>query len=164
MRVWLVGGLAALTLSWPASAHRGHDALSVVEIEPQTGRLLVTHRAAAHDVEPALSEIAPDAQQSLDDPAAREALEAYGARAFRIWDAGGAPVALTHVSTDLAGDRVTLVYAGRLAPPAKSLVVDSDLFEAQHPDQENQVNVRRGKVTKSARFVLGTGPVRIRFD
>lgn len=161
----LVVALAAVLISGPAVAHRGHDALTVVEIDAATGAVTVTHRAAAHDVEPALQVIAPDAQQSLDDPDAVKVLEAYGGRRFRLWDARGQSVALAHVRTELAGDSVTLVYAGRMDPTATAVVtVDSNLFEEAHAGQENLVNVRRKGVTKSAGFVLGQEPQTLRFD
>lgn len=157
--------LAVILSAGSAAAHRGHDALTVVEIDAATGAVSVTHRAAAHDVEPALQVIAPDAQQSLDDPDAVKALEAYGARRFRLWDANGRGVALIHVRTELAGDNVTLVYSGRMDPAATTAVtVDSDLFEDAHASQENLVNVRRKGVTKSAGFVLGQEPQTLRFD
>jgi hypothetical protein len=155
---------AMLALPGMAAAHRGHASLSVVEIDAATGAVTITHRMAAHDVEPALSVIAPDAQQSLDDAAAVAALVAYAGRAFQVWDAEGKPVALEHRETVLAGDSVELVYAARLAAPARAVTVDSNLFEEAHDDQENQVNVRRGKVTKTAVFRLGDGAQRISFD
>lgn len=157
--------VAALALAGPAAAHRGHSALTVVEIDAATGAVTVTHRAAAHDVEPALQVLAPNAQQSLDDPDAVKALEAHGARAFTLRDAEGRAVELTHSKTELAGDNVTLVYAGRMAPAAtRAVTVDCDLLEAAHADQENLVNVRRAGVTKSAEFHLGQGPQKITFE
>jgi len=63
--------LAAVSLALtplPAAAHRGHGALSVVEIDVKSGEVRVSHRVATHDAEPALALIAPDAQTSLDDP------------------------------------------------------------------------------------------------
>jgi hypothetical protein len=84
---------AVLALGSPALAHRGHSSLSVVLIEPDSGRVSVYHRMAAHDVEPALVAIAPSHQPSLDEPDTLKALEAYGARAFvlstqaRVWRA-----------------------------------------------------------------------------
>lgn len=156
---------ALLALSTPAAAHRGHEALTVVEIDAATGAVTVTHRAAAHDVEPALSVIAPNAQQSLDDPDAVKALEAYGARAFRLWDADGKPVVLVHRRTNLAGDDVELVYAGQMPKAAtRAVTVDSDLLEDAHADEENLVNVRRAGVTKSAEFYLGQGPQKLVFE
>ena len=164
MRALVLGAAAALALAAPAAAHRGHEALTVVEIDAATGAVTVTHKAAAHDVEPALQVIAPRAQQSLDDPEAVKALEAYGARAFRLWDAEGKAVALTHRKTELAGDGVVLVYAGQIAPPAKAVTVDSDLFEDAYADEENLVNVRRAGVTKSAEFYLGQTAQKIEFE
>lgn len=165
MRFRLTALAAFLTLATPAAAHRGHEALTVVEIDAATGAVTVTHRAAAHDVEPALSVIAPNAQQSLDDPDAVKALEAYGARTFKLWDANGKAVALTHRKTNLAGDDVELIYAGQMPPGAtKTVTVDSNLLEDAHADEENLVNVRRAGVTKSAEFYLGQGPQKISFE
>ena len=157
-----VGG--ALALAGPALAHRGHASLSVVEIDGATGAVTVTHRMAAHDVEPALISIAPDAQPSLDDAEALKTLEAYVGREFRLWDDQGRQAPLTHVSTELTGDRVTLTYSARLPAPAKAVRVDSNLFEETHMDQENQVNVRRAKVTKTALFRIGSEPETVAFD
>ena len=74
----LVGALAS-----PALAHRGHAGLTVVEIDPASGAVSVVHRFAAHDVEPALVSIAPEAQPSLDDPRAVADLE----KRFSSWPA-----------------------------------------------------------------------------
>jgi Cu/Ag efflux protein CusF len=155
---------ALLAVPGAAAAHRGHASLSVVEIDAATGAVTITHHAAAHDVEPALAEIAPDAQQSLDDADALKALEAYAGRVFRLWDAEGKPVALVHKRTRLGGDEVEMVYTAKLPSPAAVVSVDSGLFEEAHADQENQVNVRRNKVTKTVVFRLGDGPQRVSFD
>lgn len=157
-------GAAMLVVPAAASAHRGHASLSVVVIDGTTGAVTITHRMAAHDVEPALSVIAPDAQQSLDDPAAMAALQAYAGRAFRLWDADGKPVALQHRETLLAGDSVELIYAAQLPAPARTLSVDSNLLEDAHDDQENQVNVRRDKVTFTGVFRAGSEAQRFSFD
>ncbi len=163
-RLASLAAAAMLFLPAAAAAHRGHASLSVVEIDAATGAVTVMHRMAAHDVEPALSVIAPDAQQSLDDAAAVAALVAYAGRAFQVWDADGKRVALEHKATTLAGDSVELVYAAQLPAPARAVSVDSNLFEDAHDDQENQVNVRRGKVTRTAVFRLGDAAQRISFD
>jgi hypothetical protein len=163
-RLAALAAAAMLVLPGAAIAHRGHASLTVVEIDAATGAVTVTHRMAAHDVEPALSVIAPDAQQSLDDAAAVAALVAYAGGAFQVWDADGQRVVPRHQGTKLAGDSVELVYVAQLPAPARAVSVDSNLFEDAHDDQENQVNVRRGKVTKTAVFRLGDGAQRISFD
>lgn len=160
----LAAAVAVLALPGAATAHRGHASLSVVEIEAATGAVTITHRMAAHDVEPALAGIAPDAQPSLDDAVALAALEAYAARVFQLWDAEGRAVAVVHQRTELAGDGVVLVYRAQLPASATRVRVDSGLFEGTYADQENQVNVRRSRVTKTAVFRPGDGPQEIRFD
>jgi hypothetical protein len=154
---------ALALLAAPAPAHRGRSTLSVVVIDAATGQVTVTHRMAAHDVEPALVDIAPRAQPSLDDPDALAALIRYAGRAFMLSDASGR-VALTHKATDLAGDDVRLTYVGRVKLPATAVTVDSNLFQESHADQENQVNVRRAKRTLTALFRPGSEPRRLSFD
>jgi len=163
-RLAALAAAAMLVLPGAALAHRGYASLTVVAIDAATGAMTITHRMAAHDVEPALSVIAPDAQQSLDDPAAVAALVAYAGRAFQVWDADGKAVVLQHQGTKLAGDSVELVYVAQLPAPARAVSVDSNLFEDAHDDQENQVNVRRSGVTKTAVFRLGSEAQRISFD
>jgi len=155
---------AALAIAAPAAAHRGHSSLSVVEIDAASGAVTVTHRMAAHDAEPALRDIAPDAQPNLDDPAAMRAMVAHAADAFRISTAAGEQVTLRHVSTDLSGDDVRLTFAGQLPDPAEAaFVVDSGLLEASHADQENQVNIRRDGVTRTLLFRPGTAAQEVSF-
>lgn len=144
--------LLAAVSAGPASAHRGHALLSVVEIDAASGQLRVVHRMAAHDIEPALWVIAPKSQASLDDADALAALLAYLGRRFTLTDAQGRRIALTLTASELQGDDVRFVYSGRLAPPAKAVEVESAIFSDIYPDQENQVNVRRAKVTLTALF------------
>jgi hypothetical protein len=146
MTRWLAA-LALLLLAVPAAAHRGHATLSVVEIDAKSGAVVVTHRMAAHDVEPALVAIAPDAQPSLDDPDAVKALIAYVGARFRIEG-----VALAFAGQRLAGDSVILRFTGALKGRPKALRIAGSLFGETHPDHTTQVNVRRAGVTRSLQF------------
>jgi hypothetical protein len=154
----------AVLAAAPAAAHRGHSSLSVVEIDAATGGLTVTHRIAAHDVEPALVQIAPGTQPSLDDPEALVAFVAYVGRVFRLQDADGAPVPMHFAKTDLAGDDLRLIYRGQLPLPALVVAVDSGLLEDSYADQENQVNVRRAGVTRTVLFRPGEAPQQVAFE
>ena len=152
LAVRLLAGLAACALfAVPAAAHRGHATLSVVEIDARSGAVLVTHRMAAHDVEPVLVNIAPDAQPSLDDADAVKALVAYVGRAFRI-----AGVPLAYAGQTLAGDTVVLRFSGRLKSKAQgkplALVISGGMFGETYADHSTQVNVRRAGTTRSLQF------------
>ena len=156
---------AALAIAAPAAAHRGHSSLSVVEIDAASGAVTVTHRMAAHDAEPALRDIAPGAQPNLDDPAAMRAMVAHAANAFSISTAAGEPLPLHHVATELSGDDVRLIFAGQLPDPTESaFVIDSELLEVSHADQENQVNIRRNGVTHTLLFRSGTAAQEVSFS
>ena len=159
-RLWRSGPVlalvAAFAIAGPAAAHRGHAGLTVVEIDPATGGVTVVHRFYAHDVEPALASLAPDAQPSLDDPKAVAALEAHLAARFRL-DIDGQRVVLKQTGDDLAGDNVRVELAGEVSPsPVRNVRVDVDFFPGVYEDMEMQVNVRVAGVTHTAVFHSGT--------
>lgn len=148
--------LAAASLVFaplPAAAHRGHGALSVVELNSKTGAVTVSHRVPAHDAEPALAVIAPDAQASLDDPDAIAALKLYMAQRFSLAVAD-APVTLTLKDLTLGADEVRFEYVGKIDPADASaeITVQAAMFADIYGDQVNQVNVRRLGVTRTLVF------------
>ena len=147
----LIAGLAT-----PAVAHRGHAGLTVIEIDPVSGTVSVMHRFAAHDVEPALPTIAPEAQPSLDDPRAVADLEAHLGARFRV-SIDGADVPVSHAGTTLAADNVRVDFAGETADrDIDEVTVDLDFFPGVHDDQEQQVNVRIDGVTRTVVFRPGS--------
>lgn len=155
MRRLLTGLVMAVAVATPVLAHKGHGGMTLVEIAP-TGVVTVSHRFAAHDVEPALVAIAPDAQPSLDDPEALAALEAHLAARFRL-TVDGADVVLTRTETMLAGDSVRVDFggAGPAADRVAQVAVDLDFFPGVHHDRQQQVNVRVRGVTRSVVFRAG---------
>lgn len=154
----LIAALAA-----PALAHRGHAGLTVIEIDPASGAVSVTHRFAAHDVEPALVSIAPEAQPSLDDPQAVADLEAHLGQRFRL-DVDGVAVPVAHTHTRLAGDNIRVDFAGETSDhDVREVTIDLDFFPGVHDDQEQQVNVRVNGVTRTVVFRPGSSAQTVRF-
>lgn len=151
--VALMLAAGALLSPLPAAAHRGHAALSVVEIDARTGAVTVSHRLQTHDAEPALAVIAPDAQSSLDDPDAVKAITAYVGSRFTL-AVEGVAVDLALKEVTLGADEVRLVYAGRIAPKDAGglIAVQAVMFGDVYGDQANQVNVRRFGVTRTLVF------------
>jgi len=161
-RVLLVAALAT-ALASPALAHRGHAGLTVVEIDPASGAVSVVHRFSAHDVEPALVSIAPEAQPSLDDPRAVAELETHLRQRFRL-DIDGAAIPVAHAVTDLAGDNVRVTFAGETDDRSIAAVtIDLDFFPGVHDDQEQQVNVRINGVTRTVVFRPGSAAQTVTF-
>lgn len=149
----MIAALGLLLAPLPAAAHRGHGVLSVVEIDAGTGGVKVSHRIPAHDVEPALAQIAPNAQASLDDPDAVEALKAYMLQTFSL-KVDGTVVALTLRDLTLGADEVRFEYAGQV-PPADAraaIEVRAAMLADVHSDEVNQVNIRRLGVTRTLVF------------
>jgi hypothetical protein len=151
---WGIIAAASLVLApLPAAAHRGHAALSVVDINAKTGAVTVRHRVAAHDAEPTLAVIAPDANASLDDPEAIEALKAYMLKQFCV-AVDGKIVELTLKDLTLGADEVRFEYVGKIAPAdAAALVgIKAAMFSDVYSDEVNQVDVRRFGVTRTLIF------------
>ncbi len=156
----LIAAAGLVLAPLPAAAHRGHGALSVVEIDAKTGAVTVSHRIPAHDAEPALAVIAPEAQASLDDPDAVEALKTYMAKQFCV-AIDGKIVELTLKDLTLGADEVRFEYAGRIAPKdvAARIGVKAAMFADIYGDEVNQVNVRRLGVTRTLVFAGGEAVV-----
>ncbi len=140
-----------LALSAPLSAHRGQDALTVVEIDDARGEVVATHHFAAHDIEPLLPRLAPGAEASLDDPMAQAALTAHLARHFTL-STGDGEIALTLDALRLRGDDVRVVYRGRFPRAATALDLQSTLGADLTAGSSHQVNVRRNGVTRTLVF------------
>ncbi|MDH4386589.1 MAG: hypothetical protein QE280_14235 [Caulobacter sp.] len=150
-----------LAAAGAVQAHRGRSSLSVVEIDGRTGAILATHRFAAHDVEPVLTILAPDAQPSLDDPAALEAFRAHVGRNFKVDGS-----TLVFRSQRLKGDGVDLVFSGQTRVPVSQVTVSADILPQIFSDEpaEMQVNIRVGGQTRSLLFLGGQDQQTVRFD
>jgi len=140
-----------------AGAHRGHDAMSVVTLG-EDGQVTVSHRFEAHDLEPALAEIAPQAQASLDDPAAIEELKTYLLTHFSV-SADGTPVPLSVASVEIGVRDVRVDYTGIMNGKPKALELRSTILRDIYPRQVNQVVVRRGQNVQTLRFIGGEAKV-----
>jgi hypothetical protein len=158
--VTLLGLLAMVLAGNPAVAHRLEAALSVVEINPSSDTLEITHRLYAHDLEHAL-ELGPVGVGYFETPEGQAAIKTYCERQFFISDGQGKALALQFVGAELSGDLLYVYFeAGRYR--GRDLTLDSNLLQDFTEAQVNQVNVRRGGKTVSARFQTGTAAKRIR--
>jgi hypothetical protein len=146
----IMAAVASLALAPQAGAHRGHDAMSVVTLEPD-GKVMVSHRFEAHDLEPALAEIAPNAQTSLDDPDAIAELKTYLLAHFKL-RADGAEVPLAVSSVDIGVREVRMNYAGQVKGRPRAVAIQTTILRDIYPRQVNQVEVKRGTFARTLRF------------
>lgn len=152
--------LAVVASAAPAGAHRGHDFISVVTLQPD-GVVTVSHRFEAADIEPALARIAPDAQPTLDDPEAIRGLQAYLGRRFQLSGTQGR-IALTPAKVDIDAQEVRVAFTGRAPRGLTAVTVRSTVLDDVYPHQVNQVNVRRGKIVRTI-AINGGEPHVVRF-
>lgn len=151
MRRLLAIGLLSAAVCSPLSAHRGQDALTVIEIDDARGEVRATHHFAAHDIEPQLPRLAPDVAASLDDPDAQDALTAHIVRAFTLSTPDG-DIALALEALQLRGDDIRVIYRGAFPPGADALEVRSTLGATLVDGSTHQVNVRRHGLTRTLVF------------
>ena len=136
-----------------ASAHRGHDAMTTVTVMAD-GEVRVSLRFAAHDIEPALADIAPDAQANLDDPVAISAFVNYLRRTFSLASERG-PILLSPGPIDVDSDEVQIGFVGKARGPIRQLTIMTKVLTDIYPQQINQVNVRVGDVVQTLTFTSG---------
>jgi hypothetical protein len=153
LRGFLIAAAVASAALSPVAAHRGHDALTVVTVAAN-GALTVSHRFETSDIEPALAQIAPGAQPSLDDPEAVTALVAYLQRRFTVSSERG-PIVLVPAKTELGASEVRISFSGYAGRPLRRLTLRSDLLGDIYPGQVNQVNVRAGATTRTLALSAG---------
>lgn len=151
-----MAGMAACVAA-PALAHRGHHTLSVVEIT-RLGKVTVTHYLSAHDTEPELTYLAPDAQASVDDPEAFAALEAHLGAAFLVND-----LTLSPSTNTMAGDDLVFEFKGQFPEAPKTVTITYGLFPRSKKTGVGLVNIRLMGITKSLTFHRGDGPKSVSF-
>jgi hypothetical protein len=134
-------------------------AMSLVEINPRTSRLEVTHTLYAHDLEGALLAGAVSLSW-LESAAGQQALRAYCLQQFTLTNQAGRLIALSFVGAELRGDVIN-VYFDAPRYNGASVIVDSNLLQDVSDSQVNQVNVRARGKTVSATFAAGAAAVRI---
>ena len=144
--------LAAALSPMMAAAHQQKLAVSTIAVNPRTAKLEVVHQVPVHDAEHALKRqgIAADIVASSDS---REAFARYVARRFKL-EAGGKPVALTYVGSEVSGGSL-MVYQEAAKPRAgASLSVNSQILTDVWARQENRVNIGRGTNVRTFVFTV----------
>lgn len=148
----LLAGACLLVPSF-ASAHRMNSAMSLIEISPTSGRLQVTHRLFAHDLEGALGAGSVD-MAWFETPRGKAALRDYCLAQFVLRAPNNRSVPLTFVGIELNGATISVYFEGR-RPRGHSLTIDSNFLQEMSESQVNQVNIRASGRTISAVFQAG---------
>lgn len=140
----------AAALAVPAAAHQQKIAISTLAINPRTDRLELVHQVPVHDAEHALKRqgIAADIVGSADS---REAFARYVARRF-ILEAGGKPVALDYVGSEISGGNLMVYQEAAKPRRGVALRVNSQILTDVWTRQENRVNIGGGTAVRTFLF------------
>ena len=149
-------GIASAT---SAMAHRMDAAMSLIEVNPRTGRLEVTHTLYAHDMEDALRAGAVPLSW-FETRQGKNAIRDYCLAQFTLTDTQGVPIALTFVGVELRGDVINVFFDAPRYGGA-SIIIDSNFLHEASDSQINRVNVRAGGRTVSEVFEAGASARRI---
>ena len=160
-RRFLIGTAAAAVWAPAALAHRGHQTRSLVEVG-LNGEVRITHTLIAHDTEPELVHLAPDAAPTVDDADALQALLAHLSEAFRVNGARG-----QYHSHELGPDVLTFVYKTKIAVASNAaplrVTINYGLFPGSYTAPVGLVQVRYRGVTKGLQFLRGAAPQTVTF-
>lgn len=154
--------LLAPLVATNSHAHRMDSAFSIIDYNPVSGKIAITHRIFAHDLEHLfnLNEIG---LQYFETSEGQNLVENYLKRAFTI-ASPNRPVTLNFIGVEVEGD-LLYVYFEADVLGAEILTIDSNILENYSASQTNFVNVHIGNVTKSLMFSNGQIPqmINLRF-
>jgi hypothetical protein len=136
-----------------AMAHRMNVAMSVIEVNPNSKRLEITHSLYAHDLEGALGAGSVNLTW-FETSQGEAALRAYCLAQFSIASSNGRAIALRFVGVELRGDLINIYFEGPRVQ-GNALLVQSSFLQEMSDSQINQVNVRAAGRTNSAIFQTG---------
>jgi hypothetical protein len=149
----VIGLLTWFALSSAALAHRMNSAMSLIEINPSSGKIEVTHTLFAHDLEGVLG--AGSVSMNWFETAQGEAaIRTYCERKFVLNSQNGRPISLIFVGVELSGGQVNVYFEGR-QPRGRTFTVDADFLQEVSDSQVNRVNLRAHGQTVSAVFRAG---------
>lgn len=157
MRRLLVAVAALLAIAVAptiAHAHRLNAAITMVEISPKSGRLVVSHRLYAHDLEHVLF-LGAVKLDYFDTPEGKKALGAYVQNRFSVADGAGKAVALGFRGAETEGDLVWAYFDAPRPTNLGQISVNSSLLHDYADDQVNTVTVTLASTTRSAVFPRG---------
>lgn len=143
-------------------AHRLDAALTTVEISAVTGKLVVSHRMYAHDLEHALR-LGSVGLLWFDTKEGGAQLGAYAADRFALFDGDGQRINLVYKGAETEGDLVWVYFDADKPLNVSAFVVGSQLLNDFSESQTNLVTIRIGEVTRSATFKVGSEPARLVF-
>ncbi|MEO1367404.1 MAG: DUF6702 family protein [Acidobacteriota bacterium] len=145
------------------AAHQQKEAVTRVLFNARTGNIEVMHRFYLHDAEHATRRLFGGDADLVGSAAARERFEGYVHGRFSLAGADGEAIALTPVGHEVEG-RYLWVYAEASIPDGlTTLTLRHDALRDVWPEQENLVNVERGKTVRSVTFAGGRREATVRF-
>ena len=145
------------------AAHRGHQGVCLVVIDEKTRDVRIAHVFSAHDLEPELVTIAPQAQPSVDDPDALKALIDHMATRFSVNRQSSKP--LGH---EFEADQLRFTYGLKLKSVRGPIKIAYDLFPYSTRHVTTRITIRfvpiKGPpVVKSLTFQPGDSPKSVVF-
>lgn len=159
-RLAIAGGVT-LIVAPPALAHASQSVLTIIEWNPASFALEISHRIHAGDAQAGLDKAA--GAQTIDFTAAKNQMDLlrYVEKHFSLSD-GKKPLALAPRPAELQPPETIILHqqAKLLAPPAVLLITNQILCDV-FSGQTNLVNVRLATGMRTLIFAPGDGPKQV---
>jgi hypothetical protein len=152
-RLALAGGCALLAAP-SAFAHRSQSVVTLVNWNPSTSMIEVSHRMHAHDAEVGLAWATGEANAPAVDitvVANQAKLMLYIEKHFSLGGKSG-PIKLEPLGAELQSEAIIVYQEAKLPAPPAELVVDNQILRDVFDGQTNLVNVRMAQRTRTLLF------------
>jgi len=152
----------AFAVAPAAFAHRSQSVLTVVNWNPDTSMLEVSHRMHAHDAEVGLAQSTGDANAPAVDISVvgnQAKLMLYIEKHFALADAKGA-IKLEPLGAELESEAILVYQEAKLAAPPPELTINNQILRDVFDQQTNLVNVRMAQRTRTLIFTGKDGAKR----
>jgi hypothetical protein len=156
-RLAIASGCALIAA--PAFAHRSQSVLTLVNWNPNTSMIEVSHRMHAHDAEVGLAMSTGEANAPAVDiaVAANQAkLMLYIEKHFSLAD-GKVAIRLEPLGAELESEAILVYQEAKLAAPPPQLTIDNRILRDVFDQQTNLVNVRMAQRTRTLIFAGNDG-------
>lgn len=164
MRVLSIMLMAAVCVPPTASAHQLQVAISTVKFIPRTASIEVMHRFYSHDAEHALSSIAGQRVDILQDEALRQEFGRYLGDHFNLRDQHEKALPLSLVGVELDGDFVWVYQETPIPGSLTGLTVSNAALLDVIPGQVNTVNVECADELETLEFSAKSRTARVKID
>lgn len=149
--LWIACAAALVTSS--AAAHQQKSSISIIQLQPQSQTIEISHRFNIHDVEHALRQFGNTQPDVIGDARAQQEFSSYVEQHFLIRYDKDRPIQLDLVGFEIEGNTFWVYQEAPINSEVRQLDVANKALQEIWPKQTNLVNFEGFGELRSLRFV-----------